>query len=288
MTSNVVRLGIDIGSTTVKVAFIDEDGNILFSDYKRHFAKIRETLSDLLSDAYKKLGNKEIHPMITGSGGLTLAKHLGIPFTQEVIAVSTSLRTLCPGTDVAIDSADIVLMNSSLSDVASAVRLSRATLRNIRENLFWAFFYNAVCIPLAAGLFSWKMNPMIGAAAMSLSSFTVCMNALRLNLFNMHDSSKDRPLKNRALPEAPEARDEAGAAAAETPDAQQVSLRIDGMMCHHCENAIKKALEQLPFVSEAAADFETGVATVTVSGVFDEAAVRTAVESEDYGYLGRI
>ena len=132
------------------------------------------------------------------------------------------------------------------------------------------------------------MNPMIGAVAMSLSSFTVCMNALRLNLFNMHDSSKERPLKNRALPEAPEARDEAGAAAAETSDAQQVSLRIDGMMCHHCENAVKKALEQLPFVSEAAADFETGVATVTVSGVFDEAAVRTAVESEDYGYLGRI
>ncbi|MBP3266347.1 MAG: 2-hydroxyglutaryl-CoA dehydratase, partial [Clostridiales bacterium] len=103
MAGNVVRLGIDIGSTTVKVAFIDEDGKLLFSDYKRHFAKIRETLSDLLSDAYKKLGNKEIHPMITGSGGLTLAKHLGIPFTQEVIAVSTSLRTLCPGTDVAIE-----------------------------------------------------------------------------------------------------------------------------------------------------------------------------------------
>ena len=96
------------------------------------------------------------------------------------------------GTDVAIDSADIVLMNSRLTDVAAAIRLSRATLRNIYENLFWAFFYNMICIPLAAGLFAWKMNPMIGAAAMSLSSFTVCMNALRLNLFRMQDASHDR------------------------------------------------------------------------------------------------
>ncbi|MBP5471334.1 MAG: 2-hydroxyglutaryl-CoA dehydratase, partial [Lachnospiraceae bacterium] len=102
-TDGSARLGIDIGSTTVKVAFIDKDNNILFSDYKRHFARIRETLSDLLNDAYKKLGNIDIYPMITGSGGLTLAKHLGVPFTQEVIAVSTSLRTLCPGTDVAIE-----------------------------------------------------------------------------------------------------------------------------------------------------------------------------------------
>ena len=102
-TAGSARLGIDIGSTTVKVAFLDEDGRILFSDYKRHFARIRETLSDLLSDAYKKLGNRTIYPMITGSGGLTLAKHLGIPFTQEVIAVSTSLREICPGTDVAIE-----------------------------------------------------------------------------------------------------------------------------------------------------------------------------------------
>ena len=193
------------------------------------------------------------------------------------------------GTDVAIDSADIVLMNSRLSDVAAAVRLSRATLRNIHENLFWAFFYNAVCIPLAAGLFAWKMNPMIGAAAMSLSSFTVCMNALRLNLFNMHDASKDRPMRKKALPAEPEAQDQFAEEAAEKPEtaaAERIEIRIDGMMCHHCENAIKKALEQLPFVAEASANFETGLAEITLSGDFDEEAVRKAVEEEDYGYLG--
>ena len=193
------------------------------------------------------------------------------------------------GTDVAIDSADIVLMNSRLSDVAAAVRLSRATLRNIHENLFWAFFYNAVCIPLAAGLFAWKMNPMIGAAAMSLSSFTVCMNALRLNLFNMHDASKDRPMRKKALPAEPEAQDQFAEEAAEKPEtaaAERIEIRIDGMMCHHCENAIKKALEQLPFVAEASANFETGLAEITLSDDFDEEAVRKAVEGEDYGYLG--
>ena len=205
------------------------------------------------------------------------------------------------GTDVAIDSADIVLMNSRLSDVASAVRLSRATLRNIHENLFWAFFYNAVCIPLAAGLITaWKMNPMVGAAAMSLSSFTVCMNALRLNLFKMHDASRDRPMRRRALPE--EAAQEAASSPQHSaPDAEArdrdsdsasrdgthwTELRIEGMMCHHCENAIRKALEQLPFVEEADADFETGIARVALSGALDEEAVRRAVEAEDYGYLG--
>ena len=186
------------------------------------------------------------------------------------------------GTDVAIDSADVVLMNSGLTDVAAAIRLSRATLRNIHENLFWAFFYNAVCIPLAAGLFSWKMNPMIGAAAMSLSSFTVCMNALRLNLFRMQDASHDRPMKKRALPEA-----DADSPAAEAPaEGLRKTLRIDGMMCHHCENAVKSALEKLDFIEEASADFETGTATVTLCGEADEEAIRKAVAEEDYEYLG--
>ncbi len=198
------------------------------------------------------------------------------------------------GTDVAIDSADVVLMNSRLTDVAAAIRLSRATLRNIYENLFWAFFYNAICIPLAAGLFPWKMNPMIGAAAMSLSSFTVCMNALRLNLFRMQDTSHDRPMKKRALPETDG--DSAGTAAAgegseENPAAVpggyvQKTLRIDGMMCHHCENAVKNALEKLDFIEEASADFETGTATVTLCGEADEEAIRKAVAEEDYEYLG--
>ena len=205
------------------------------------------------------------------------------------------------GTDVAIDSADVVLMNSRLTDVAAAIRLSRATLRNIYENLFWAFFYNAICIPLAAGLFSWKMNPMIGAAAMSLSSFTVCMNALRLNLFRMQDPSHDRPMKRRALPEADadsSAPDEDAAGgkesagkpekpAAEAPaEGIRKTLRIDGMMCHHCENAVKNALEKLDFIEEASADFEAGTAVITLCGEADEDAIRKAVAEEDYEYLG--
>ena len=205
------------------------------------------------------------------------------------------------GTDVAIDSADVVLMNSRLTDVSAAIRLSRATLRNIHENLFWAFFYNAICIPLAAGLFPWKMNPMIGAAAMSLSSFTVCMNALRLNLFRMQDPSHDRPMKRRALPEADadsSAPDEDAAGgkgsaeksekpAAEAPaEGIRKTLRIDGMMCHHCENAVKNALEKLDFIEEANADFEAGTAVITLCGEADEDAIRKAVAEEDYEYLG--
>lgn len=192
------------------------------------------------------------------------------------------------GTDVAIDSADVVLMNSRLTDVAAAVRLSRATLRNIHENLFWAFFYNAICIPLAAGLFAWKMNPMIGAAAMSLSSFTVCMNALRLNLFKMQDASHDRPLRKRALPEtdAPMVQKEEQTAQEPELRQNQRTLRIEGMMCHHCENAVKNALEKLPFVEEATANHEAGTAVVTLSGEPDEEAIRKAIAEEDYEYLG--
>ena len=193
------------------------------------------------------------------------------------------------GTDVAIDSADIVLMNSPLSDVAAAVRLSRQTLKNIHENLFWAFFYNAVCIPLAAGLFAWKMNPMIGAAAMSLSSFTVCMNALRLNLFKLHDTSRDRPKKDSLSGAAPlmnkeeketENRNE------ERKSDMEKTVKIEGMMCQHCSATVKKALEALPFVQEAAVSHETGEAVLTLSGDYDEAAVKQAVEAKDYTFVG--
>ena len=184
------------------------------------------------------------------------------------------------GTDVAIDSADIVLMNSRLTDVAAAIRLSRATLRNIHENLFWAFFYNMICIPLAAGLFAWNMNPMIGAAAMSLSSFTVCMNALRLNLFRLQDASHDRQLRKKALP--PE---EEPAVHAKTSEEKRIILRIDGMMCQHCEAAVKKALEKLDFVTEAEASHEKGTAIVTLCGDPNEAAMRKAIEDEDYELL---
>ncbi len=193
------------------------------------------------------------------------------------------------GTDVAIDSADVVLMNSSLMDVAAAVRLSRATLRNIHENLFWAFFYNLICIPLAAGLFAWKMNPMIGAAAMSLSSFSVCMNALRLNLFRVHNASKDRPLRGGRirLPESSAAGQEKKEEMAENErrNTMKATVRIEGMMCEHCEASVKKALEALPFTESAEVSHTAGTAVLTLSGEPDEAAVKAAVEAKDYTFI---
>lgn len=181
------------------------------------------------------------------------------------------------GTDVAVDSADVVLMNSRLTDAAAAVRLSRATLRNIHENLFWAFFYNLVCIPLAAGLFGLKMSPMVGAAAMSLSSFTVCMNALRLNLFKVHDASRDRPLRRKTKPAV---RSGDTQIPADTP--RKITVHIEGMMCEHCEATVRRALEALPFVDSAEASHTAGTAVVTLSGPADKQALRAAVEAEDY------
>jgi Cu2+-exporting ATPase len=189
------------------------------------------------------------------------------------------------GTDVAIDSADIVLMNSALTDVAAAIRLSRATLRNIHENLFWAFFYNLICIPLAAGLFGWKMSPMIGAAAMSLSSFTVCMNALRLNLFRLKDPAKDKPLKaaNIPLTITESIKEEQKK---ERNKTMTKTVKIKGMMCGHCEASVKKALEALPFIAEAAVSHDAGTAVITLAGELDEAAVKAAVEAKDFTFEG--
>ena len=194
------------------------------------------------------------------------------------------------GTDVAIDAADVVLMHSRLSDVPAAIRLSRATLKNIYENLFWAFIYNIIGIPLAAGvfipLFGWELNPMFGAAAMSLSSFCVVTNALRLNLFKLHDASHDHPRRKRtvqAAPAAPEA-PAAPACACDTPAA--LTLDVEGMMCPHCEATVKKALEALPFIESAAADHEANAVTVTLSGDFDETAVKAAIEKAGYEYKG--
>ena len=187
------------------------------------------------------------------------------------------------GTDVAIDSADVVLMNSDLSDVAAAVRLGRGTLRNIKENLFWAFFYNLICIPLAAGLFGLKMDPMYGAAAMSLSSVTVCLNALRLNLLDIKSGKHDKPLKKlfkkkeRSAPAA----DESG-----IPAQKELTLNVGGMMCPHCEASVKAALEALPFIESAEASFETGEVKLVLSGEADEALIKSAIEAEDYEYLG--
>ncbi len=187
------------------------------------------------------------------------------------------------GTDVAIDAADVVLMHSNLSDVAAAIRLSRATLRNIYENLFWAFIYNIIGIPLAAGvfvpLFGWELNPMFGAAAMSLSSFCVVTNALRLNLVRIHDASHDRPRRKsrKAIAPAPEK--------TEAPS-DTVTLSVEGMMCPHCEATVKKALEALPFVAEASASHETGEVAVKLSDALDEDAAKTAIEGEGYTYKG--
>ncbi|WP_337550922.1 heavy metal translocating P-type ATPase [Clostridium sp.] len=226
------------------------------------------------------------------------------------------------GTDIAIDAADVVLMKSRLSDVPAAIRLSRATLRNIHENLFWAFFYNVVGIPLAAGLwypiFGWKLNPMFGAAAMSLSSFCVVTNALRLNLFKMHDASKDHPMRKRAEQAANkggEKAENAGAVRMGAEDTRSIgqtangnetvskemqksenqknninmegitmtkTMNIEGMMCGHCEARVKKALEALAGVESAEVSHEKGTAVVSMSADVADDTLKEAVEAQDY------
>jgi P-type Cu2+ transporter len=177
------------------------------------------------------------------------------------------------GTDIAIDAADVVLMKSRLRDVPAAIRMSRATLRNIHENLFWAFFYNAVGIPLAAGLwypvFGWKLNPMFGAAAMSLSSFCVVTNALRLNFFKMYDGSRDKKIKVKRKEEKKMVK----------------TMKIEGMMCGHCEARVKKCLEGLAQVEEAVVSHEAGTAVVTLNGPVDDSVLRKTVEDQDYKVL---
>lgn len=226
------------------------------------------------------------------------------------------------GTDIAIDAADVVLMKSRLSDVPAAIRLSRATLRNIHENLFWAFFYNVVGIPLAAGLwypiFGWKLNPMFGAAAMSLSSFCVVTNALRLNLFKMHDASKDHPMRKRAEKAANKGGEKAentGAVRVGAEDTRSIgqtangnetvskemqksenqknninmegitmtkTMNIEGMMCGHCEARVKKALEALAGVESAEVSHEKGTAVVSMSADVADDTLKEAVEAQDY------
>lgn len=194
------------------------------------------------------------------------------------------------GTDVAVDSAEVVLMNSRLSDVAAAVRLSRATLRNIHENLFWAFAYNILLIPMAAGLYSGiSLNPMWGAAAMSLSSFTVCMNALRLNRFRMQDAGKDRPLRKQATSmEEIEYEMESLLKSNETEEEKKMTteVKIKGMMCAHCEAHVKKALEALDGVESATPDKDAGNAVLTLSKDVSADAVKAAVEDAGYEFLG--
>ena len=193
------------------------------------------------------------------------------------------------GTDVAIDAADVVLMKSRLSDVPAAIRLSRATLRNIHENLFWAFFYNVIGIPLAAGvwipLFGWTLNPMFGAAAMSLSSFCVVSNALRLNLFKLRDPKHDH--KRRKKPaSANTAPAEEKTTTKKEKEPMKKTMKIEGMMCAHCEATVKKALEAIPEVVDAEVSHTAGTAVVTLQSPVDDAALKKAVEDKDYKVLG--
>ena len=200
------------------------------------------------------------------------------------------------GTDVAIDAADVVLMNSRLSDVPAAIRLSRATLRNIHENLFWAFIYNIIGIPLAAGVFipfGLTLNPMFGAAAMSLSSFCVVSNALRLNLFDLHSTKHDRKPKSAALPAAPvqpaaaeNTAEPVSAPVVKEDNAMKKTLHVEGMMCCHCEARVKKALEALPAVDETVVSHEAGTAIVTLNAEVSDADLKKAVEDQDYKVTG--
>ena len=183
------------------------------------------------------------------------------------------------GTDVAIDAADVVLMKSQLSDVPAAIRMSRATLRNIHENLFWAFFYNTIGIPIAAGCFVWAgltLNPMLGAAAMSLSSFCVVSNALRLNLFKMYNASKDKPRKHKA----------AAAPAEEEEELIEVAMRIDGMMCGHCEKTVTEALSAVEGVEDVSASAEKGLAKFKIHSDTSEQALKDAVTKAGYIFVG--
>ena len=204
------------------------------------------------------------------------------------------------GTDIAIDAADVVLMKSRLSDVPAAIRLSRATLRNIHENLFWAFIYNIIGIPLAAGIwypiFGWKLNPMFGAAAMSLSSFCVVTNALRLNLFGMYDASKDQKRRKKGNTAGNGSRSaNTGSATTAQPEENQIekenkdmekTMEIKGMMCGHCEARVKKALEALPEVTEAIVSHEAGTAVVKLSTAVSDDVLKKAVEDQDYEVTG--
>ena len=217
-------------------------------------AGIDEVLSEVRPEGKAKAINE-----LTARGKTAMVGD-GINDAPALVSADVGLA-IGAGADVAIDAADIVLVNSRLSDVAAAVRLSKATIRNIYENLFWAFFYNLICIPLAMGVFGLTMKPMYGAAAMSLSSFCVCMNALRLNLVKLHkDKKKDKK---------------------EVKPMTKV-MNVEGMMCMHCEARVKKALEAIPGVTEAAPDHEKNICTVTLSQDVPDDVLKAAVEAQGY------
>ena len=192
------------------------------------------------------------------------------------------------GADVAIDAADVVLMKSSLSDVAAAIRLSRATLRNIHENLFWAFIYNIIGIPLAAGVwvhFGLTLNPMFGAAALSLSSFSVVSNALRLNFCRLHDASKDKKIKSAIIKDTimnTDSQEESAMESGKEGTTMTKTMKIEGMMCGHCEARVKKVLEALAEVDSAEVSHEAGTAVVTLNSDVSDEVLKKTVEDQDY------
>ena len=251
-------------------------------------AGVDEVIAGVLPD-----GKEAVIRQLQASGKVAMVGD-GINDAPALTRADTGIA-IGAGTDVAIDAADVVLMNSKLSDVPAAIRLSRATLRNIHENLFWAFIYNIIGIPLAAGLFipfGLTLNPMFGAAAMSLSSFCVVSNALRLNLFDLHSTRHDHKTASPAAAPVQSAAENNKKSDAEAPEVKtedhtmKKTLKVEGMMCGHCEARVKKALEALPEVDEAVVSHEVGTAIVTLNAEVADDVLKNAVEAQDYKVTG--
>ena len=251
-------------------------------------AGVDEVIAGVLPD-----GKEAVIRQLQASGKVAMVGD-GINDAPALTRADTGIA-IGAGTDVAIDAADVVLMNSKLSDVPAAIRLSRATLRNIHENLFWAFIYNIIGIPLAAGLFipfGLTLNPMFGAAAMSLSSFCVVSNALRLNLFDLHSTRHDHKIASPAAAPVQSAAENNKKSDAEAPEVKtednpmKKTLKVEGMMCGHCEARVKKALEALPEVDEAVVSHEAGTAIVTLNAEVADDVLKKAVEDQDYPVTG--
>ena len=251
-------------------------------------AGVDEVVAGVLPD-----GKEAVIRQLQASGKVAMVGD-GINDAPALTRADTGIA-IGAGTDVAIDAADVVLMNSKLSDVPAAIRLSRATLRNIHENLFWAFIYNIIGIPLAAGLFipfGLTLNPMFGAAAMSLSSFCVVSNALRLNLFDLHSTRHDHKTASPAAAPVQSAAENNKKSDAEAPEVKtedntmKKTLKVEGMMCGHCEARVKKALEALPEVDEAVVSHEAGTAIVTLNAEVADDVLKNAVEAQDYKVTG--